>query len=73
MTYDAGPTVTFHRTDKGHLAARLEEYAMIAFPASDDLICFCRPKLCHGNLLSRLAHATREERVAWWRGIKAAN
>ncbi|SMH26471.1 hypothetical protein [Mesorhizobium australicum] len=43
MTYDAGPTVTFHRTDEGHLAARLEEYAMIAFPASDDLICFCRP------------------------------
>lgn len=35
MTYDAGPTVTFHRTDEGHLAARLEGYAMIAFPAWD--------------------------------------
>lgn len=37
-----------------------------------DLICFCRPRLCHGNLLSRLANATREERIAWWRGIKSA-
>lgn len=38
-----------------------------------DLVCFCAPRLCHGNLYLRLANATREERIAWWRGIKAAH
>lgn len=33
-----------------------------------DLVCFCAPLPCHGDLLSRLANASREERVAWWRG-----
>ena len=37
-----------------------------------DLVCFCAPKACHGNLLLRLANATREVRVAWWRAVKAA-
>lgn len=32
-----------------------------------DLICFCAPLACHGDLLSRLANASREERIAWWR------
>lgn len=36
-----------------------------------DIVCFCAPKPCHGHLLLRLANATREERVAWWRGIKS--
>lgn len=35
MTRDADPTVTFHRTDEGHLAARLDGHALIAFPARD--------------------------------------
>ena len=32
-----------------------------------DLLCFCAPKACHGDLLLRLANASREERIAWWR------
>ena len=32
-----------------------------------DLVCFCAPLACHGDLLLRLANATREERIAWWR------
>ena len=33
-----------------------------------DLVCFCAPLACHGDLLLRLANASREERIAWWRG-----
>ena len=36
-----------------------------------DLVCFCAPLACHGDILRRLANATREERIAWWRRIKA--
>jgi hypothetical protein len=32
-----------------------------------DLVCFCAPEPCHGDLVLRLAYATREERIAWWR------
>src|ERR1700733_12687520 len=32
-----------------------------------DLVCFCAPQPCHGDLLRRLANATREQRIAWWR------
>ena len=32
-----------------------------------NLLCFCAPKACHGDLLLRLANASREERIAWWR------
>jgi hypothetical protein len=32
-----------------------------------DLLCFCAPSACHGDLLLRLANASREERIAWWR------
>jgi hypothetical protein len=32
-----------------------------------DLVCFCAPQPCHGDLLLRLANATREQRIAWWR------
>lgn len=31
-----------------------------------DLVC--APLACHGDLLLRLANASREERIAWWRG-----
>jgi hypothetical protein len=37
-----------------------------------DLVCFCAPLPCHGDLLRRLANATRGERIAWWRAVKAA-
>ncbi len=32
-----------------------------------NLLRFCAPKACHGDLLLRLANASREERIAWWR------
>lgn len=32
-----------------------------------DLVCFCAPKPCHGDILVRLANSTREERIGWWR------
>ena len=31
-----------------------------------DLLCFCAPAACHGDLLLRLADASRDERIAWW-------
>jgi hypothetical protein len=37
-----------------------------------DLVCFCAPHPCHGDLLLRLANAMRGDRIAWWRAIKAA-
>ena len=37
-----------------------------------NLVCFCGPRACHGDLLLRLANATREERIAWWRAVRAA-
>src|SRR5258708_26752022 len=35
---------------------------------SKNLVCFCAPQVCHGDLLPRLANASRDERIAWWRG-----
>jgi hypothetical protein len=32
-----------------------------------DLVCFCAPAACHGDLLLRLANGTRAELVTWWR------
>ena len=37
-----------------------------------NLVCFCAPRPCHGDLLLRLANAPREQRIAWWRAVKAA-
>lgn len=37
-----------------------------------DLVCFCKPLACHGDLLHRLANADRAERIAWWRSASAA-
>jgi hypothetical protein len=48
--------------DQHHLLLALNELR------GRDLVCFCVPRACHG----RLANATREVRVAWWRAVKAA-
>jgi hypothetical protein len=37
-----------------------------------DLVCFCAPLPCHGDLVLRLANASREERIAWWHPTTAA-
>lgn len=52
--------------DQHHLLRALDELR------GHDLVCFCAPRACHGDLLARLGNATREERVAWWRAVKAA-
>jgi Domain of unknown function (DUF4326) len=33
----------------------------------EDLVCFCAPAPCHGDLLLRLANGSREEMIRWWR------
>ena len=35
-----------------------------------DLLCFYVPLPCHGDLLLRLANASREDRIRWWRSVK---
>src|SRR5215475_862513 len=35
-----------------------------------DLVCFCAPLRCHGDLLLRLAKASREDRIRWWRSLR---
>jgi hypothetical protein len=35
-----------------------------------DLVCFCAPLGCHGDLLLRLANASRDDRIDWWRSAK---
>jgi Domain of unknown function (DUF4326) len=52
--------------DQNHLLRALDELR------GCDLVCFCAPRACHGDLLLKLADATREQRVAWWRAVKAA-
>src|SRR6266700_4878504 len=47
--------------DQHHLLRALDELR------GHDLVCWCAPAACHGDLLLRLANATREERIAWWR------
>ena len=32
-----------------------------------DLVCFCAPAPCHGDLLLRLANGSRADLIAWWR------
>jgi Domain of unknown function (DUF4326) len=48
--------------DQHHLLRALDELR------GRDLVCFCAPARCHGDLLLRLANASRDERIAWWRG-----
>ena len=52
--------------DRHHLLRALDELR------GRDLVCFCAPLACHGDLLARLANANRDERIVWWRSIKAA-
>ncbi len=52
--------------DQYHLLRALDELR------GRDLVCFCAPRPCHGDLLLRLANATRDARIAWWRAVKAA-
>ena len=51
--------------DQHHLLRALDELR------GCDLVCFCAPLPCHGDLLLWLAGATRDERIAWWRGLAA--
>ena len=52
--------------DRHHLLRALDELR------GCDLACFCAPRACHGDLLLRLANATHEVRVVWWRAVRAA-
>ncbi|NGM37981.1 MULTISPECIES: DUF4326 domain-containing protein [Methylobacterium] len=52
--------------DQHHLLRALDELR------GCDLVCWCAPLPCHGDLLMRLANASRDERIAWWRDVKAA-
>jgi len=51
--------------DQHHLLRALDELR------GHDLVCFCAPRACHGDLLLRLANATREVRIAWRRAVRA--
>ena len=45
--------------DQHHLLRALDELR------GRDLVCFCAPLACHGDLLLRLANVDRAARVAW--------
>ncbi len=47
--------------EQHHLLRALDELR------GKDLLCFCAPAAGHGDLLLRLANASREGRIAWWR------
>jgi hypothetical protein len=51
--------------DRHHLLRALDDLR------GSDLVCFCAPLACHGDLLLWLAGASRDERIAWWRGLIA--
>ncbi|MDD2878367.1 MAG: DUF4326 domain-containing protein [Acidiphilium sp.] len=38
-----------------------------------DLVCFCAPLTCHGDLLLKLANASRDERIAWWKQMRVVH
>jgi hypothetical protein len=52
--------------NQSHLLLALDELR------GRDLVCFCAPQACHGDLLLRLANAARDERIAWCNTIKPA-
>lgn len=62
--------------DRGAVIARHEawlrgqHHLLRAVPSlrGKDLVCFCAPAACHGDLLLRLANGSREAMIAWWRG-----
>ena len=47
--------------DQHHLLRALDDLR------GKDLACFCAPAPCHGDLLLRLANASPEQRIVWWR------
>ena len=59
--------------DQHHLLRALDECggriccASAHLPSRQGSAVLLRPAACHGDLLLRLANATREERIAWWR------
>jgi hypothetical protein len=65
--------------DRGTVIAKYERYLRTRHDLlraidelhGKDLVCFCAPQACHGDLLLRLANGSREERIAWWRSLVA--
>jgi hypothetical protein len=65
--------------DRGTVLAKYERYLRARHDLlraidelrGKDLVCFCAPQACHGDLLLRLANGSREERIAWWRSLVA--
>ena len=47
------------------LARNDELFAALGELRGKDLICYCAPQACHGDLLLMLANSTIEERRAW--------
>lgn len=61
---DRAAVITKHEQwlrDQHHLLRDLHELR------GKNVICFCAPQGCHGDLLIRLANGTREELIRWWR------
>ncbi len=52
------------------LAGRHDLLRRIGELRGKDLVCFCAPAACHGDLLLRLANGSREDLVAWWRATR---
>jgi len=52
---------------EAHLRRRPDLLRVLDELRGKDLVCFCAPLACHGDLLLRLANATRAERITWWR------
>jgi hypothetical protein len=48
--------------DQHHLLRELDELR------GQDLVCFCAPLACHGDLLLWLANVSRQDMIAWWCG-----
>ncbi|OAH45442.1 hypothetical protein AX777_17705 [Sphingobium yanoikuyae] len=69
------PFVIGHDGDRATVIAKYERYLRqrpdllrdLDELRGRDLVCFCAPLACHGDLLRRLANASRAERIAWWR------
>lgn len=50
-----------------HLLAVIDELR------GKNLVCFCKPAACHGDLLRYLANTTDENRLKWKRAVLAGN
>ena len=55
---------------KQDLANDLEKLRRIDELQGMDLLCFCAPRPCHGDILVELATMTYEERLEWAEEIK---